>query len=141
MKTYITLLLVTTLSLSLQQTAIAQKSIAPFTAQPISHLSATQDNSTSGFTIREENQKVFIDWTSTVNQDMNYFEVETSKDGHSYHLAGLVFASEKAASQDYTFFERAKGQKSFYRVRIIEKNGTVTYSPVLTAGAEKNKIN
>ena len=140
MKTYATLLLATALSLSLHQNAIAQ-SIAPFTAQPISSVTTSAGSSVHSFEIREENQRIFIDWTSTNNSESNYFEVETSKDGNSFNLAGLVFASEKTGTQDYTFFEKAKVQRPYYRVRIIEKNGNVSYSPVLNAGTEKNKIN
>ena len=92
MKTYITLLLATTLSLSLQQNAIAQ-SIAPFTT-PINSTTSPSENSNPGFTIREENNRVIIDWTTSNNAVSNYFEVEISKDGQSFNLAGLVFASE-----------------------------------------------
>lgn len=135
MKTNITLLLAAILSLSLQQNANAQKSIAPFTAHSISLVSASPSH--SGFFIREENNKVIIDWNSTDNQSVNYFEVETSTDGNSFNLAGLVFGSEKTDSQDYTFYEKVRAQKSYYRVRIILKNGSVSYSPVLTSGTEK----
>jgi hypothetical protein len=78
-----------------------------------------------------ENNKVFVDWSVTDNEKTSHFEIEKSKDGKNFTTAGLVFSTEKSAVGNYRFFEKAAGQKMYYRIKLVGKNQNVEYSIVI----------
>ncbi len=141
MKTTTTLLLTAIISLSLHQDVKAQDNEHPFTGATHSISTTRNTSPINGFALRVENAKVYLDWTVESNGEVEGFEIETSSDGNIFKMAGLVFASERMLKEDYRFYEKVRKQNTFYRVKIIQKNGVVRYSPVLKAGAEKIKIN
>ena len=82
---------------------------------------------------RMQMDRVFLDWTINNNQLVSQIEVESSTDGKSYAMAGLIFSTEKRGSDAYNFYERAKAAKIFYRLKIVHKDQAVRYSDIVSA--------
>jgi hypothetical protein len=77
------------------------------------------------------NNKVILEWVVSENENAEQFEVEKSTDGKNFTMAALVFSSEKTAIDNYQFYEKATKKKTIYRIKIIYKNNTTEYSPVI----------
>jgi hypothetical protein len=87
--------------------------------------------SVSHMTCRISNGKVLLQWNIVNNEQADQFEIESSTDGNTFTMAALVFATEKAESDDYFFYEKAKKKKSYYRVKIINKDKSIRYSSII----------
>ena len=82
-------------------------------------------------------KSVFINWNTASETNNNYFEVERSLDMSSFKTVALVmdgFASEGTGKR-YGFKEDAgdvrKGKVVYYRLKQIDKDGVINYSPVM----------
>jgi hypothetical protein len=81
------------------------------------------------------NNKVILNWVIAENQAADKFEIEKSTDGKTFSLAALVFGTDEAATANYQFYEKAGTKKTYYRLKIVDKNNSVSYSNVLTIEA------
>jgi hypothetical protein len=77
------------------------------------------------------NDKVILKWIVTENEQAAHFEVEKSKDGKNFTMAALVFGTDKTETDNYQFYEKAANKKMAYRIKIINKNQTIEYSPII----------
>jgi hypothetical protein len=77
-------------------------------------------------------ERVLLNWTLDKNQVVDQIEVERSKDGKNFVMAGLVFGTDQPDKADYTFYEKNKKINSFYRLKIIHKDQTIDYSAVIS---------
>jgi hypothetical protein len=91
-----------------------------------------------------QNNNAVIEWTVAENESGNYFEIEKSYDGKTFTSAGIVASTTKPGNESYRFNEPA-GSQSYYRVKVIGKNKSLSYSKILVVkqkdGASLNKIN
>ena len=85
------------------------------------------------FTYNKKDNKITLTWVADKNQDMNLFQIEKSRDGKDFKMAALVFGTEKTGDENYQFFEKAVAKKIYYRIKMVSKNNSVTYSEVLIA--------
>jgi hypothetical protein len=123
------------LFLTLHQSSPAQSSSTPFTAIT----STTPSVKVTNFETVVSNNKVLLNWTIEGNQDANQFEVEKSVNGKDFVMAALVFGTDKADKDAYQFYEKKTNEKISYRIKVILKNGTTTYSQVIIAGTNTIK--
>ncbi|HVU97119.1 MAG TPA: discoidin domain-containing protein [Puia sp.] len=87
----------------------------------------------SNFTGRSTGQEIVLQWTTAMEQNVGYFEVQRSADGSHFTVIGTVTAVGNSNSpQDYTYTD---GQPSrgvnYYRLRETDRDGKATYSPVI----------
>jgi len=87
----------------------------------------------TGFTISKEAKKILLNWSVNSNNDADRVEVEKSTDNKQFSLAALIWCSDKSTNEQYAFYEAATRSASFYRLKLIGKDGTVSYSAVLPA--------
>ena len=125
MKTFYTLLFCLVLS------GYANAIIAPFNSVTASS-NITGDTRIKNLNCQVKNEKLMISWSTEENEKTNRFELEKSKDGKQFSLAAIVFGTDKKDSDDYMFYEKASKKKIFYRVKIIQNDGSVDYSPIVT---------
>ena len=76
--------------------------------------------------------RVLLNWTLDKNQAVDQIEVERSKDGKNFIMAGLVFGTDQPDKADYMFYEKNKKNKLFYRLKVIHKDETVVYSAIIS---------
>lgn len=77
------------------------------------------------------NDRVLLNWAVENNKEADRFEVERSTDGKTFQMAALVFTSEINGVADYSFFEKARKVKTYYRLKMIYTNNKTEYSDIV----------
>lgn len=78
------------------------------------------------------NGKSVLSWQTSFEQLANRFEIEYSTDGTSWQNAGTVAASGNTNGSSYSFVHNmAIGQKTFYRLKMVDDNGRFAYSTTI----------
>lgn len=78
------------------------------------------------------NGRMLLHWNIVNNEQADQFEIESGADGKNFQMIALVFGTEKPDTDDYFFYEKAKPKKTFYRLKIINKDKSFHYSEVIT---------
>jgi hypothetical protein len=84
------------------------------------------------------NKAVTCTWITEEEINNNYFELERSFDGIHYSTAAIIFAAENssAAQQTYQYKDNAAALNNhyivYYRIKQVDKDGTATYSKIVT---------
>lgn len=85
------------------------------------------------FEAKAEGQTAFLTWATASELNNDYFSVEKSHDGNSFHAAGEV--DGVGTSQEMTTYtfrdEQAVSGKSYYRLRQVDFDGQFAYSNVV----------
>jgi hypothetical protein len=81
----------------------------------------------TGFNYTVKNDRIYFHWTVSGNQAADKFELEGSTDGISFNSLALVFGTDVATDNSYTFYLSKKRHTGVYRIRITQKDGTVQY--------------
>jgi hypothetical protein len=131
---YISLLTILAIRLFYQPSA-TETHIAPFAVSPVP-LPAPAPAATAAarlleFKGRINNNKVILNWVVEENETADLFEVEKSTDGVTFKMAALVFGTDKSATGNYEFYEKAGNQRVQYRIKLVNKNKKAEYSPVV----------
>jgi glucose/arabinose dehydrogenase len=80
-----------------------------------------------------------LKWNIAASQNTNRFIVEYSSTGVTWLSAGEVAALNQAGNQSYSFRHyTAETGKLYYRLKIEDNNGTITYSPVITINGKED---
>ncbi|MBN8784639.1 MAG: hypothetical protein J0G98_16395 [Terrimonas ferruginea] len=95
-------------------------------------ITATDQPAIQSFTAARQSAKSQLSWSITENAKADRIEVEKSTDNRQFTLAAIVWCSENPTTDHYSFFEKADNDKVFYRLKLIRKDETVSYSNVLT---------
>lgn len=83
----------------------------------------------SNFTVRKDRQLAVLDWTVDGQMDAQYFEVEVSSDNR--HFTRLATIPAAASNFTYQYQDaRAKSGVLYYRIRVVEHTGLVSYSRI-----------
>lgn len=107
----------------------------PFTSYHLPAHRTTPVSKVTNFTYKIEKKHIELSWVVEANQDSNFFEIEKSKDGKSYTTAALVFCTDKADKDYYSFYESKKLATNYYRIKILHKDNSVTYSDAIVTKA------
>jgi len=82
------------------------------------------------FTVSKEANKIVLTWDVNQKESIDHYIIETSNNGVDFSIAGYAFPSE---SNDMPVKFWVKPRKSasatYYRIRSVETNGTLSYSP------------
>jgi hypothetical protein len=74
---------------------------------------------------------VAITWIAEDNQSGDYFVVEESTDGKSFVGSHKVAASVTEGTKAYNTTDDYSGEGTYYRIKIVNKDQSVTYSKVV----------
>jgi len=95
------------------------------------------------FTAAADANKVRLNWDVTNEQDVRYYEVEKSLSAVTFSHLSTVNSLQQSQSL-YTDYDQAPAAGwNYYRLKITDKQGNVTYSPVRAVnfnGEESIKI-
>ncbi|HEY5367688.1 MAG TPA: T9SS type A sorting domain-containing protein [Hanamia sp.] len=75
-----------------------------------------------------------IEWKTGVESMLKDFLVQRSMNGTDWSTLGTVGALNAASGAQYSFKDAAPQANCFYRLRIEDQDGKVTYSPVFRGG-------
>lgn len=101
--------------------------------------STTVKSTISVFQVETQAGRSNFSWTASSNEQVDRFELELSADGRAFATIAYVFASEQQADAAYQYFAKAKDSKAQYRLKLILKDQTVSYSGIIIAPNEKLK--
>ncbi|MCS6824529.1 MAG: T9SS type A sorting domain-containing protein [Cytophagaceae bacterium] len=90
------------------------------------------------FDVKKHNNKAFISWQTATEHNSERFEIERSTDGVNFYTIGIVAAAGFSDHlQSYSFEVAATSQiTEYYRLRIVDKDGTEKFSRIVTSQAE-----
>lgn len=120
------------LSLIHQNTAFAQTDITAKAVNEKQFHASAPAAVIVNFNATLNNERILLNWTLDKNQVVDQIEVERSTDEKTFAMAGLVFGTDQPDKVEYLFYEKKKGRKIFYRLRIISKDRTFTYSSIIS---------
>ncbi|HTE10277.1 MAG TPA: T9SS type A sorting domain-containing protein, partial [Chitinophagaceae bacterium] len=104
---------------------------ASFTSLPIFNQLALPVSILS-FTGNWKNAEVSLQWTTDKETNIDSYEIQRSEDGVNFSKKGTVTALNVASKHDYTWYDNSLSQAYYYyRIKIVEKSGTIKYSTVL----------
>ena len=81
-----------------------------------------------------------LSWTVAENETGNYFEVERSNDGKNFTTVAVVSTTQKQGNEAYMYNEAAQAS-AYYRLRIVNKDRSASYSKVLLIKAQTTSAN
>jgi hypothetical protein len=96
------------------------------------------------FTADVKKQNVSLNWTTDMEKNTNYFEIERSKDGHYFEAIGkLSAAGNSEESIEYSYTDERPNSINYYRLRSVDFDESFTRSNVLSAnvGQTESGIN
>ena len=86
----------------------------------------------SGFTVQSTRCIVTLKWITETEQNSSHFEVQHSTDGVRYTVTGIVpAAGSSIIQQHYSFTLNISSPHNFFRLRMVDSDGTSEFSPVV----------
>ena len=73
---------------------------------------------------------VMLKWETADEENTSHFEILKSSDGHTFGQIGVISASG-SGNHDYAFTDASPGPSNFYRLRMIDQDGSFTYSRII----------
>ncbi len=99
----------------------------------------------SEYTAQKSGNVVFLQWKTEKDNDISRYDIESSSDGVSFKVIGSVQAKGNINSQFYSYADNTNTftVANIYRIKIVNMNGSSTYSDlkVINGDKQKNKMN
>ncbi|MFY7963980.1 MAG: YHYH protein [Chitinophagaceae bacterium] len=80
------------------------------------------------------NEKTVLKWSTSKENELGYFEIESSNDGKVFEKAGIVQAvGNSSNTSNYSFTDDTKfADIKYYRLKQVDKDGEYSYSKVVS---------
>jgi len=91
------------------------------------------------FTALPDGNRVRLNWEAANEQDTRTYEVEKSLNASNFSLLSTVVSRQMAQSAYVDYDNNPVMGWNYYRLKIIDKSGSFTYSPVRAVKFEKGK--
>ena len=84
-----------------------------------------------------------LNWQTATEINFNHFEIEKSEDGKNFITAGTVDSKHNESGSSYQFTDKeSETQKMYYRLVMVDNDGQVEYSDILSVNScISNKVN
>jgi hypothetical protein len=83
------------------------------------------------FTASEQACLARLQWSTAFEQNTSHFDIEQSTDGTTYSSVGKVAAQGNGTGRTYGYSHATDAQDNFYRLKMVDRDGQFTYSPVV----------
>lgn len=99
-------------------------------------------NPLSAFTATYQEPSALLNWTTDMELDASYFEVNKSMDGMNYGSVGIVTAQGAAGSLTrYSYTDPGPVlRRTYYRLRIVDRDGNSVYSKTVSVRSGNSGI-
>jgi hypothetical protein len=84
-----------------------------------------------------DHNKVFY-WDITHEENIDYYLLEKTTDGQSYQLIDEVESTESSIVKTYSIIDNTSNETTYYRLKMIDKNGNYTSTNLISGAACKN---
>jgi Secretion system C-terminal sorting domain len=94
----------------------------------------------SGFQLQRKSSDVFVSWQTQQEINSSNFDIERSYDDVTFEKIGSVVAAGSSNNaRSYSFIDNSNASKkaSFYRVKMIDKDGAFTYTEIKSIGGSE----
>lgn len=85
------------------------------------------------------NQTASLTWNTSNENNVDGFSIEKSNDGRTFNSIGFL-AAKNASSASYSFSDGNVSGLTYYRLKIIDKDGKYSYSKTITVNTKKSSI-
>lgn len=83
------------------------------------------------FYAKPQNCEVQLSWQTAIEINNAYFEVQRSRDGHTFETIGkLTGAGNSEMIQSYEFMDKKPMENSYYRLKQVDTDGQFEYSSI-----------
>lgn len=83
----------------------------------------------------QKERGIQVEWLVRSEKSIDRYEVEKSADGSRFEKAGTINASSSALTKTYSWFDATPvNGENFYRIKVIEKAGNITYTKIVKVG-------
>ena len=87
------------------------------------------------------NNKVQLKWTVAENETGDRFELEKSNDGKNFSVSSILFTTSQIGNEAYLYNEAVALEGGvYYRIKIINKDNSISYSSVVFLKNTSNTI-
>ena len=95
----------------------------------------------SFFGVQQKDEKILINWETTNEENSHHFEIERSTNGTIFSKIGVIAAKVNSAiKQSYQYFDETILSGSiYYRLKEVDKNGTISYSNIVAINVKATK--
>lgn len=80
-----------------------------------------------------------INWSVTNETNLNGYSIEKSNDGANFSNIGFISA-KNSSSASYSFSDANVSGLTYYRLKIVDKDGKYSYSKTITVNTKKSSI-
>ncbi len=81
-----------------------------------------------------------LTWVTETEQNASHFEVQQSKDGRHFNTIGMVKAAGNSLSQQVYKYASAGGGNAYYRLKMVDADGTADFSDVIFIKAKDCRL-
>jgi pectin methylesterase-like acyl-CoA thioesterase/pectate lyase len=85
----------------------------------------------NSFTGIQNADNIQLQWETSREVNTSHFEVEKSVDGNKFVSIGKVAAANRSGDQTYRFTDEQVAPVNYYRLKMMDKDGSFTFSKVL----------
>ena len=82
------------------------------------------------FNVENQDCDVVLRWQTTTEQQSSSYDMETSEDGIHFKKIGSLQSKNAAGGATYSYHYKANTGTSYFRLKMVNKDGSFTYSPV-----------
>jgi hypothetical protein len=76
--------------------------------------------------------KIDLSWRVAANETGLFFEVQRSTGDSGFRSIAIIFTSEQSGVEQYQFSDATPGQTTRYRLKVVNRDGTVFFSAVVS---------
>jgi len=80
------------------------------------------------FTVEDENCQAYLSWTTTLELNAASFDIQQSTDATNFNTIATIKADDAASNYHTTVAQSTR--QAFYRLRMVDLDGTSTYSGI-----------
>lgn len=78
------------------------------------------------------NNNLLLQWSTNSENNFSHFEIERSNDGEKFHSIAIIYSKNQSNINNYHYTDfSAKNKVLYYRLKVIDKDGSYTYSNIL----------
>ncbi len=83
------------------------------------------------FSGKADNCSALVKWSTSFESNLSKFEIESSNNGVDFTKVGSVDAKNATTGASYQFSWNQTSNSTFYRLKVIDKDGSITYSKIV----------
>ncbi|MET0463193.1 MAG: hypothetical protein ABW007_08560 [Chitinophagaceae bacterium] len=112
--------------------AMAYPGVNPFTSSASTTAATAPKASVEALQCTCTDKRTQLTWSVNNNEVAGQLELERSINGSSFKTVAIIFTTEDKGTAEYAFRDPNVAANSSYRVKIIDKKGSATYSTVVS---------